>query len=205
VTTDGRGHAPATERNREPILDVLRGVLPERGWVLELASGTGEHCCYFAKHFPELTFQPSDPDASSRESIAAWSEHEGRTNVRPPLDIRADAHDWGIDPADPPDGILNINMVHISPWSACEGLMRGAGRLLAQGAPLYLYGPYKREGRHTARSNDAFDQSLRGRSSRWGVRDLEDVVECAERNSLRLDCVVPMPANNFSVVLRREA
>jgi hypothetical protein len=200
-----RAHAPATARNREPILAVLREVLPERGDVLEIASGTGEHACFLARNLPGLTFHPSDPDEGARRSIAAWTAHEGLANVMPPRRIAADESDW--DPGSVAGSlvaILNVNMIHISPWQCCEGLMRGAGRLLPAGAPLYLYGPYKREGRHTAPSNEAFDESLRARDPLWGIRNLDDVVACAAENGLALERVVEMPANNLSVVLRRE-
>jgi len=200
-----RAHAPATARNREPILAVLREVLPERGDALEIASGTGEHACFFARNLPGLTFHPSDPDEDARRSIAAWIDHERLANLMPPLRIAADESDWDVGSvAGSLVAILNVNMIHISPWQCCEGLMRGAGRLLPAGAPLYLYGPYKREGRHTAPSNEAFDQSLRARDPLWGLRNLDDVVACAAENGLALERVVEMPANNLSVVLRRE-
>jgi hypothetical protein len=199
-----RAHAPATARNREPILAVLREVLPERGDVLEIASGSGEHACFLAARMPELTFHPSDPDTGARRSIAAWIAHEGLDNVSAPRRIVADEEDWTLGPlADSISAILTINMIHISPWESCAGLMRGAGGLLAAGEPLYLYGPYKRDGRHTAPSNEAFDESLRARDPRWGVRDLEDVVACAADYDLALEHVVEMPANNLSVIFRR--
>lgn len=200
-----RAHAPATLRNRAPILALLRTVLPEHGNVLEIASGSGEHVCFFAQQLPGLTFHPSDPDEGARRSIEAWIAHEAPANVAAPRRIAADETDWTLGPlADSVAAIVNINMIHISPWESCEGLMRGAGRLLPEGAPLFVYGPYKREGRHTAPSNAAFDESLRARDPRWGVRDLEDVVACAAANGLALDRVVEMPANNLSVVYRRE-
>lgn len=191
-------HAPATARNRDPILAVLRDVLPERGLVLEVASGTGEHAAAFAAALPALDWQPSDPDAEARASIDAWCAHT--SNVRPALALDAAAADWPIDRA---DAILCINMVHISPWAATEGLMAGAERLLAPGAPLYLYGPYRRAGVPTAPSNEAFDADLKARNPAWGLRDLADVTALASARGLLLDRVVDMPANNLSVVFRR--
>ena len=196
-----RRMAPAASRNRQPILDVLRTALPVRGTVLELASGTGEHVAFFARAMPELLWQPSDPDERARRSIDAWVAEAETPNIRPAimLDVRQDI--WPIDHA---DAILCINMVHISPWEATVGLMRGAGRLLRSGGPLYLYGPYRREGRHTAPSNAAFDADLRARDPRWGVRDLEAVAAQAEINGLALDRIVAMPANNLSLLFVRQ-
>jgi hypothetical protein len=193
-----RAHAPATERNREPILHLLREVLPASGLILEIASGTGEHVRFFAEALPELEWQPSDPDPHALSSIAAWIE--GVPNVREPLPLDASAPDWAIGRA---DAILCINMVHISPWSATEGLFAGAARLLGQGAPLYLYGPYRRAGVPTAPSNEAFDASLKARNSAWGLRQLEDVIALAGSSGFELDRLVEMPANNLSLVFRR--
>jgi SAM-dependent methyltransferase len=191
--------APATERNREPIAAVLREVLPPRGLVLEVASGTGEHAAYFARLFPALDWQPSDPDPDALNSITAWAADAGLPNLRDPVQLDA-AGTWAITQA---DAILCINMVHISPWAATLGLLDGAARLLPAGAPLYLYGPYRRAGILTAPSNEAFDRSLKERNPEWGLRNLEDVAAEAERRALRLDRVVEMPANNLSVVFRR--
>jgi hypothetical protein len=200
VSDDGRRFAPHVARNAAATVEVLRGVLPERGLVLEIASGSGEHAVHFARAFPGLTFQPTDPEPASRGSIEAWRLAEKLPNVLPSIGLDASAEEWPVSQA---DAILCINMVHISPWSATQGLMRGAGRLLAPGAPLYLYGAYRQEGVPFAPSNEAFDQSLKARNPEWGVRDLEDVVAEAERNGLRLDAVVPMPANNLSVIFRK--
>jgi SAM-dependent methyltransferase len=191
--------APATERNCDAIAAVLRGVLPPHGLVLEVASGTGEHAAYFARQFPALTWQPSDPDPDALNSIAAWAADAGLPNLREPVQLDA-AGTWPITQA---NAVLCINMVHISPWAATLGLLDGAARLLPSGAPLYLYGPYRREGVPTAPSNEAFDRSLKDRNPEWGVRNLEDVAAEAERRSLRLDRLVEMPANNLSVVFRR--
>jgi len=197
--------SPSAERNREPIAAVLRHCLPAAGVVLEIASGTGEHVAWFAVQFPGLAFQPSDPGGTQRGSIAAWMAATGVENVRPPLALDVTSPDWEGN-ADIPAriaAILCINMIHISPWAATLGLMRGAGRLLAEGGMLYLYGAFKRGGRHTAPSNAAFDASLRAQDPEWGVRDLESVVTEADRAGFALEEVVEMPANNFSVIFRR--
>jgi hypothetical protein len=199
--TDARRFAPATERNRGPILEVLRGRLPAEGLVLEIASGTGEHVVHFAAALPQLAFQPSDPDPDNRASIVAWIGHSGVANVRAPIDLDAAAPRWTIDPR--PAAILCINMVHISPWTATLGLMRNAGVALPSGGTLYLYGAFKRGGVHTAPSNVAFDEGLRARNSEWGVRDLEAVIEVAATAGLVLADTIEMPANNLSIVLRR--
>jgi hypothetical protein len=198
--TDARRYAPATERNREPILAVLRRILPEMGVVLEIASGTGEHAVYFARYLPLLIWQPSDPDASSRASIDAWAAGAGRPNLRAALALDAAASEWPVTKA---DAIVCINMVHISPWSATEGLMAGAERLLPAGGTLFLYGPYRRQGVPTAPSNEAFDMNLRSRDPDWGLRDLEDVVALATQHGLALQNVIDMPANNLSVIFQR--
>lgn len=193
-----RRHAPATLRNRAPIATILAQLLPESGRVLEVASGSGEHCAYFAEHFPRLEWQPSDPDPDALASIAAWCE--GLGNVRPPIALDAAAGDWPVGHA---DALLCVNMIHISPWDATLGLMAGAGRLLPPGAPLILYGPYREAGVPTAPSNEEFDQSLRARNPAWGLRLLDDVVAAAEAQRLAFDRRVAMPANNLIVVFRR--
>lgn len=197
---DDRRSAPATLRNREPILEVLRPLLPETGLVLELASGTGEHAVHFARAFPALRWQPSDPSPEARGSIAAWAAAESLANLLPPLDLDAASAAWPIAQA---DAVLCINMIHISPWAATEGLMRGAARVLRAGQPLYLYGPYRRADREIEPSNAAFDADLRRRDPRWGLRLLDDVAACASENGLELAQVIEMPANNLSVVFRR--
>ncbi|MEI9849698.1 MAG: DUF938 domain-containing protein [Sphingomonas sp.] len=194
-----RRHAPATTRNREPIAAVLAEMLPREGLVLEVASGTGEHCAAFAGLFPALAWQPSDPDAESRESIAAWCA--GLANVLPPLALDAAAVEW---PAGRADALLCVNMVHISPWAATLGLMAGAGRLLAPGAPLILYGPYRRRGVATAPSNEQFELWLKGLSPEFGLRHVEDVSDVAEANGLALERLVEMPANNLMLAYRRQ-
>lgn len=201
VAEDGgavRKHAPATQRNRDPIAAVLAETLPPVGLVLEVASGSGEHCAHFAERFPALRWQPTDPDLSALASIAAWTAD--LANVLPPLALDAAASDWPLARA---DAIFCANMVHISPWEATLGLLAGAGRLLPTGGPLILYGPYRRAGVPTAASNEAFDQSLRSRDPRWGLRTLEAVSDAAASHGLALDRVVEMPANNLTLVYRR--
>jgi SAM-dependent methyltransferase len=193
-------HAPATERNRDAIADVLREVLPERGLLLEVAAGTGEHAAYLAPLFPELRWQPSDPDPDALTSIEAWAADADAPNLLPPVFLDAASSTWPIDSA---DAILCINMVHISPWAATEGLIRGAGRLLPGGAPLILYGPYRRAGVPTAPSNEAFDLSLKARNPAWGLRDLEAVQGQAAEQGLGFERLYEMPANNLTLVFRR--
>ncbi|HEX8193025.1 MAG TPA: DUF938 domain-containing protein [Allosphingosinicella sp.] len=194
-------HAPATGRNREPLAAVLREVLPAAGTVLEVASGTGEHAAYFARLFPGLVWQPSDADYEALNSIEAWGADSDAPNLLPPVVLDA-AGTWPVDAA---DAILCVNMVHISPWAATAGLMRGAARILPSGGPLVIYGPFRRAGVDTAPSNEAFDESLKARNAAWGLRDLEAVTAEAEANGLRLERVVEMPANNLTVIYRQGA
>ena len=194
-----RRHAPATERNREPILAVMRRLFPERGLVLEISSGTGEHAAFFSRNFPELIWQPSDIDLPSLESIEA-RRSDGSPNLRSPVALDAREDVWPIESA---DVVVNINMIHISPWASCQGLMRGAGRVLGEGGLLYLYGPYRIDGRHTAPSNEAFDASLHQRNPEWGVRDMADVIAEAKERGLDFVEKVEMPANNYSLIFRR--
>lgn len=193
-------HAPATARNRAPIAEVLRTTLPPSGLVLEIASGSGEHAVHFARAFPGLRWQPSDPDPAALASIAAWRAEAGLANLAAPLLLDAAAALWPVERA---DAIVCINMAHISPWAATQGLMAGAGRLLDAGAPLYLYGPWLRAGAPTAPSNEAFDASLRARDPAWGLRDVDAATAEAERHGLVLDQVIEMPANNLSLIYRR--
>jgi SAM-dependent methyltransferase len=197
--TDARRHAPATMRNRDAILAVLRDALPADGLVLEIASGSGEHIVHFAAALPALVWQPSDPDVVARASTDAWVRESGLANVRPALALDAAAAPWPIERA---DAILCINMVHISSWSATLGLFAGAARLLPPGGPLYLYGPYRVAGA-MAPGNVEFDADLRRRDPAWGVRDLEKVVAAGADAGLRFDRTVKMPANNLSVLFRR--
>ncbi len=192
--------SPATQRNRQPILEVLSRVLPGSGRVLEVASGSGEHALWFAQHLRPLIWQPSDSDPACRRSIAAHAARAGPTTLEAPLDLDAAAAWWPIERA---DAVVCINMTHIAPWAATEGLAAGAARILPPQGLLYLYGPHKRGGHHTAPSNTAFDASLRGHNPDWGLRDLDDLVELAATQGLVLSEVVEMPANNLSVVFER--
>jgi hypothetical protein len=198
--TDHRLYAPATVRNRDFILNVLRDILPMKGVILEIASGSGEHVVHFARNFPGLVFQPSDPEPEALLSVAAWVKDAEVTNVRAPIVLDASQSPWPIASA---DGIICINMVHISPWDATVGLITGAAATLPPMSPLYLYGPYKREGFATAPSNEAFDRSLRERDPTWGLRDLEAVATIAQSVGFSAPTVTEMPANNLSVVFRR--
>lgn len=192
--------SPAALRNRGPIEAVLREVLPASGRVLEIASGSGEHVVAFAAAFPALEWQPSDPDGEALASIDAWAAEVGLSNLRPAL--RLDASEWPW-PTEPPAAIVCINMIHIAPWAACLGLMRGAGELLPPGGLLYLYGPMTIDGRFTAASNAEFDASLRARDPAWGVRDVEAVAAAGRARGLELTRVVAMPANNASLIFAR--
>jgi len=191
--------APAAERNKGPILTVLKGVLPASGLVLEIASGTGQHVVHFAQGMPHLMWQPSDPDPELRASIRAWITQSGLSNVHVPLDLDVGRLPWPIEAA---DAVVCINMIHIAPWPATPALMGGTARLLPATGALVLYGPYRRYGQHTAPSNAAFDRQLRSSNPNWGVRDLEAVVGEAASHGLALQDVVAMPANNFCVVFR---
>jgi SAM-dependent methyltransferase len=199
--SDPRLYRPHVARNREPILDVLRRVLPPHGLVLEIASGSGEHAAYFAKQLPSVVWQPTDPDPQALASIAAHRAAAGAPNLLSPMCLDVMPDQWRIERA---DALVCINMIHIAPWAASEGLMAGARRILPAGGILYLYGPYKIGGRHTAPSNQEFDSSLRARNSEWGIRDLGDVTDLAQRHGLALAETVQMPANNLSVIFRRD-
>ncbi len=193
-------HAPATARNSEAIANVLAQELPASGTVLEVASGTGEHALFMAQRFPGLTWQPSDPDIEALESIAAYREDAALPNFRPPIRLDAAATDWPVDEA---DAIVCINMVHISPWEATEGLFGSAGRLLDPHAPLVLYGPYLEADVVTTESNIAFDHSLKSRDPRWGLRQLDDIDALAARTGFTRTARHAMPANNLTLVYRR--
>jgi len=199
MTQDLRCSAPAALRNREPILAVLRQVLPASGRVLEVASGSGQHIMHFASHLTDLEWQPSDPSPEARQSIVAWTQGEGLTNIRAPLDLDAADPSWPVDHA---AAIICINMIHISPWQATLGLMRGAASILTAGGPLYLYGPFRRADRPLEPSNAAFDRDLRARNACWGLRDLDAVIACGAENGLLFEQCIDMPANNLSVIFR---
>jgi SAM-dependent methyltransferase len=197
-----RRFAPATERNRDPILGVLRRVAPPRAEVLEIASGTGEHAVYFTSQLDVASWQPSDVDALARASIDAWRTDDAR--VLPSITLDVTEPGWATRLGRTFDVVFCANMIHIAPFRACEGLLDGAPSALRPGGVLLLYGPFRRAGHHTAPSNEAFDASLRARDPAWGVRDLELVSEVAERHGLRPAEVIEMPANNLSVVFRNE-
>lgn len=203
IAGPSKRHAPATLRNREPILDVLTAVLPAAGEVLEVGAGTGEHAVYFAAALPAIRWQPTDPDPESLASIAAYAAEANLANLAPPLRLDARAQPWpGIADATL-DAVAAINVIHISPWETCCGLITGASAALKPGGVLYLYGPYKRDGQHTAPSNAQFDQQLRQTNPAWGVRDLADILALATDAGLAFEREVTMPANNLSVVLRK--
>ena len=192
--TDPRRHAPATLRNRQAIAEQLETALPDGGRVLEIASGTGEHASFFAGLFSQLDWQPSEPDPALRQSIVAYGQDSGLANLAPPLDLDVTQRPW---PVDSVAAILCVNLLHIAPWFVTEALMAGAGDVLPVGAPLMIYGPFMREGRHTAESNAAFDRGLRAENPAWGVREMEAVENLARQNGLALADVAAMPANNF--------
>jgi hypothetical protein len=199
---DGRRHAPATLRNREPILASLRAHLPSEGLILEIASGSGEHCAYFAGALPQYSFQPSDRDRGAQISINAWIKAMAVPNVLPAIEIDASADLWCIEKA---QAIICSNMIHISPWAAAIGLFRGAARTLPTDAPLFIYGPYRRNGGHISDGNAKFDADLRAENPEWGVRDLEDMIALATDHGFSPPLVEPMPANNLMLVLRKPA
>ena len=199
-SADGKWSAPAAERNKGPILEVLASVLPRSGLVLEIASGTGQHVLHFAKALPDLVWQPSDPDAELRESVALRLQEEPRANVLAPIDLEVSRRPWPLRTA---DAVLAINMIHVAPWSATPALFEGARALLSKDQVLFLYGPYRRFGGHTSESNGQFDLDLRAQNPAWGVRDLEAVSEVAAGAGFLLAETVQMPANNFSLIFRR--
>ena len=208
--SDGRLDAPAFHRNHEPIWSVLAPYLESAaGHVLEAGSGTGQHVVEFARKSPRLVWWPADYDAAHLRSIEAWRQHSGLSNIRPAKFIDLSAPDWGLNAED--SGVLGglaaifcANVIHIAPLSVAEGLFRDAARRLRPDGKLFLYGPFKRDGVHTAPSNEAFDQSLRARDSQWGVRDIADLAPLANRGGLSLANIVPMPANNMILIFERD-
>jgi Protein of unknown function (DUF938) len=199
---DRRRYAPATERNREPILAVLQQVLPPMGTILEISSGTGEHAIFMAPQLAPRYWLPSDPNLDARASITAWQKFAPCDNIYPPIDLDASSSEWLVESKEPITAIVNINMIHIAPKSASLGLFAGAKRILPIGGILYLYGPFKQGGVHTDPSNAAFDESLRSQNPEWGVRDLEEITAVAQSHNLALQQVYPMPANNLSAVFK---
>jgi SAM-dependent methyltransferase len=200
MSEDARRFAPAVARNKAAITEVLARYLPASGLILEIASGSGEHALHFAAHFPALSFQPTDPDAAALASIAAWRGEALLANLLAPLMLNVMADDWPVLKA---DSVVSINMIHIAPWGATVALMQGAARILPPDGTLFLYGPFKRGGVHTALSNAEFDASLRAQDARWGLRDLEAVAEIASAAGFAAPVVEAMPANNLSVIFRR--
>ena len=193
--------SPSAARNRHLILEVLKPRLPPTGFVLEIAAGAGEHAVYNAAAFPYLHWQPTDEDPDSLDSIAAWRAHAALPNLLPPLQLDAsDPASWPVDKA---DAIININMIHIAPWKATQGLMTGAGRILPLGGVLFMYGPYIEPGVETAPTNLSFDRSLKGRNPAWGIRHLDEVTALAARHSLELSERIKMPANNLSLFFQK--
>ena len=203
--TNARLDYPATGRNQEVILDVLKEALPNLGTVLEVASGSGQHITYFAHQIPQLKWQPSDTDAAARASIDAWRNEMGVTDVvHNPIYLDASVDIWSLGHIKDLNAIMSINMIHISAWEACLGLLRNASRVLPAGGVLYLYGPFKVGGVHIAPSNAEFDLSLQSQNSAWGVRNLDDVAEEALKQSFQLMKTIRMPANNFSVIFHKK-
>jgi hypothetical protein len=203
---DDRQYAPATDRNRDPILTVLHQILPTQGTILEIASGTGQHAIHFAPALAPRTWQPSEPTPQGRASIRAWAAAEPIENLLDPIDLDVCAPRWPVEgePIDPAiTAIVTINLIHIAPWAACLGLLAGANRILPIGGVLYLYGPYKQQNVPLAPGNEMFDGSLRSQNPAWGLRDLETVAEAAAIENLILKTVIEMPANNLSVVFEK--
>lgn len=203
VTDDARMLSPSAARNKDPILDVLRPHLISGMHILEIASGTGEHGAHIMANIPGLIWQPGDLSEDARKSIAAWVKFSGDENFLDPIALDASTDEWPIDRAARFDGVLCLNMIHIAPLEAAKGVVRGAGRVLNQGGFLYFYGPFKRGGRHTAPSNEAFDENLRSRDPAWGIRDVEEIETLANQAGLLLESTSDMPANNLSLLFRR--
>jgi SAM-dependent methyltransferase len=195
-----KSYSPSAERNRDEILGAIKGVLPAQGTILEIASGSGQHALHFAPHFPQATWQPSDRSPEALASIRAYAAEADLPNLRDPLQIDARWAEWPLEEA---AAVVCCNMLHISSWETCVGLLAGAARTLRAGGPLYYYGALIRADRETAPSNLDFDRSLRARDPSWGVRHLEAIVEAAAEVGLEFDEVIDMPNNNYSLVLRQ--
>ena len=197
---DQKLHSTAAVRNCEPVWSVLSEILPERGTLLEIGSGTGQHGAAYAPRAPHIQWQPSDIDPRYTASVRAHQQEQPHANWLPPIHLDVTSQEWDIDAV---DVIMSMNMIHIAPWEACVGLLQGAGKYLVPGGWLYTYGPYKIDGEHTSESNVAFDRSLKSRNPSWGIKDLEAIVSCAEEAGLRFDKKVAMPASNFSLLFQR--
>lgn len=197
---DARLHAPATARNRDVILDVLKEHLPHTGILYEIAAGTGEHALYFSEAFPDVLWHPTDIDESHLISIDAWRNHSGTENLQPAsyFNVLGDIF------PESTDAILAINLIHIAPWQVAKTLIEKAGSTLKTGGILFLYGPYQQNGNHTSESNAAFDISLKSRNPDWGIRHMEDITLLAEKNGFSEPTIIPMPANNFSLIFKRK-
>ena len=193
--------APAAERNKALIAAAISSILPERGMVLELASGTGQHVAYFAEQFPKLEWQPSDVSVGACASIRAYLSASTATNVKAPIELDVLRQRW---PVDRVDAILAINLVHIAPWAVTSSLFRGATDHLNDSGVLVMYGPYRLFGHYHAPSNEAFDARLRSENIEWGVRDVRDIITAADQYGFVLNALIPMPANNHILVFRRQ-
>ena len=197
--------SPSAARNRDVIADIFQSLMPTQGRILEIGGGTGEHGVHIASKLPDVQWWSGDPDPTSRASINAWIATSTLNNMLPAHDIDVTRDHWGDVETYGFEGVVSINMIHIAPFAAAEGLFAGAGRLLTESGALFLYGPFQRDGQHTAPSNSAFDESLKSRDPRWGVRDLEqELVPLGQQYGLILSDVVSMPANNFSVKFSRQ-
>lgn len=193
--------SPSAERNKGAVAEILKQVLPNEGLVLEVGSGTGQHVVHFAREMPYLTWQPSERDENTLQSIAHWTEYEALANVRSALRLDVTDQPWPITSA---AAVVSLNMIHIAPWHAAKALVRGASNILLPGGMLCLYGPFRRGGEHTSASNEAFDRQLRSQNAEWGVRSLEDVASFAAAHGFRAPDIHAMPANNLTVVFRRQ-
>ncbi len=202
--TDRRQRWGATSRNADPILNVLRRVLPDTGTVLEVASGTGQHAAHFSSALTGLSWLPSEYDIQHFDSINAWRDAAEHDRVRAPVRLDVTSDPWPIDDIHPVQAIVNINMIHIAPWAACLGLFSGAERHLAPQGVLFLYGPYRQNGTYRSDGDAAFDRDLRSRNPSWGIRDLEAVTAAAADTGFTLNETIEMPANNLSLVFRKE-
>jgi len=201
---DARIDFPATSRNREPILELFKRILPSYGTILEIASGSGQHITYFAKNIDALTWQPSDADPNILPSIAAWTKSQNlEEKILPPLLIDTRMPNWHIKDSETLSAIIIINLVHIAPWNVITSLFKQAENLLKSDSLLYFYGPYKINNLHTSTSNEKFDQALKCQNIEWGVRNLDDLITLATFHNFRLMETVPMPANNRSVIFKK--